>query len=316
MKTGPRMRVRPGPPRAASLLFVAALACAAAADALRIESVWAADSLTIDGMLKEWASLVSLDPVKLSVAVRNDARSIYVAIAASDQPTRMLLGSAGFSVWFDPAGKHKKAFGITVPPTIAGAPGMRGRGPGGGQSSTLPEQGPEGSGPGDSGRGALEPIRHIELTAGPGKDDRRRLELAYARTIGIDVAARLAEGVLVYEIRLPLSASGDRPYFLRSTPGAAVGLGIETTKVERGREDEGRRGGGPGGGGPGGGGGIGGPGGGGGIGGIGGGAGGRGGGGMGGGMMGGGRGGGGRGGMEGQKPINVWTVVQLARSPE
>jgi hypothetical protein len=313
MRTGLRMHLRPGSPRAASLLFVAALACTAAADAPRIQSVWTADALTIDGMLKEWASLVSLDPVKVSVGVRNDARSIYVAITASDQPTRTLLGSAGFSVWLDPAGKHKKAFGITIPPTIAGVPGMRGRGLGGTQSSTPPEQGQEGEraaqadGPGGPGRGALEPIRHIELTAGPGKDDRRRLELTYARTIGIDVAARLAEGVLVYEIRLPLSESADRPYFLHSAPGAVIGFGMETTKVEREREDEGRRGGGPGGGGPGGGGGIGG---------IGGGMGGRGGGRMGGGMMGGGPGGGGRGGMEGQKPINTWTVVQLAQSPE
>ncbi len=277
-----RMRQRRSLRRAAALVFVTALACAADASAPRLESAWTAEALTIDGVLKEWVSLVSLDPVKLSVGTRNDGRFLYVALTASDPSTRMLLGAAGVTVWFDPAGKNKKAFGIAIPPTMIGGPGMRGGGP-----------------------DAMEPLRHVEV-AGPGKDDRRRLELTYARTVGIDVAARLAEGVLVYEIRVPLAASTDQPYAVRSGPGATIGLGIESNKLERG--DEGGRGRGGRGGGTGGG-----PGG--GIGGPGGMGGGRIGGGMGGGMMGGRPPGGGRAGMEETKPIKVWTVVRLANPP-
>jgi hypothetical protein len=145
---------------------------------------------------------------------------------------------------------------------------------------------------------AIEPIGHIEVI-GPGKDDRRRLELAFAKTVGLDVATRMGEGVLVYEIRVPLSASDAQPYAVRSTPGSTIGLGIETGQMPRpgGRGDEGGRGGGRGGGPPGGGG-------------MGGG-GGRGGGGMGGGPPGGGR----EGGMREMKPVKTWVVVHLATPP-
>jgi len=338
MTTNPRDgRRRPGG-RAASLILVAAFACAAAVAAAtpRLESMWAAEAPAVDGLLTEWAALDRLDPAKLSVAARNDGRFLYLAIAASDQPTRVLLEAAGFTVWLDPAGKDKKAFGIAIPPTMAWGPGMRGGGPGapggppGGQSGDgQPPAGQEGResqrlpAPGErrgpAGPAAIDPPRAIEV-AGPGKDDRRRLDLVYARTIGIDVAAKLSEGVLVYEIRLPLAASADQPHAVHSVPGALVGLGVETNKLERGgRGGEGGRGrsGRPGGGGIGGpgGGGVGGPGGG-GIGGIGGGGmGGRGGGGMGGGMMGGAPPGGARGGMEQPKPIKIWTTLRLAASP-
>jgi hypothetical protein len=309
MSTRPHTHLRPALRRVASLIFVAAFAVAIAADGPRIESAWVTEAPTIDGKLPEWTSLVSLDPAKLSAGVHNNDRFIYVAITASDQPTRTLLASAGFTLWLDPAGKHNKAFGITIPPIMAGWSGMRGRGPGGPPDAEGPGGPPpeRQAGTPEQGRGILVPIRHIEVS-GSSKDDRRRLELDYARRIGIDVAATQAEGVLVYEIRLPLSASLDQPYAVRSVPGAVVSLGIETGKVERpegpdragGRGSGGGTGGGPGGGG---------------IGGIGGGMGGRRGGGMGGGMMGGGPPGSGRGGMSETKPIRVWTVVQLAAGP-
>jgi hypothetical protein len=154
----------------------------------------------------------------------------------------------------------------------------------------------------------MEPVTHIEVI-GPGKDDRRRLELAYAKTVGLDVASRMSEGVLIYEIRVPLSASEAQPYAVRSTPGGTIGLGIETGQIPRpggrGGEGGGRGGGPPGGGGGGGMGG--GPPGGGGMGG----GGGRGGGGMGGGPPSGGR----EGGMREMKPIKAWIVVHLATPP-
>jgi hypothetical protein len=139
---------------------------------------------------------------------------------------------------------------------------------------------------------------------GPGKDDRRRLELAFAKTIGLDAASRLAEGVLEYEIRVPLSVIEGQPYAVRSTPGGTIGLGIETGELPRpggrGGEGGGSRGG-MGGGPPGGGGGMAG--------------GGMSGGGQRGGMGGGQRGGGREGGMGEMKPIKAWIVVHLGKPP-
>ena len=303
-----------------------AIAIALAAETLRIESVWSTEAPTVDGKLTEWsAPLVTLGATPLSLGVRNDGQFVYIALASSDQATRMMLGAAGFTVWMDPSGKNKKSFGITVPPAIAGGRGMRGRGPGGGpppdQSGAPAQPGQEGQkepgqgGPGGPGGPAVGAITSIEVI-GASKDDKRRFELAYARTIGLDVAARAAEGVLVYELRVPLAVTEAQPYGVKSSPGATIGLGIETSQPP---EPTGGRfggagaktgaGGDPTGGGGGGRGGLPPPGmGGGGAGGMGGGGGQPGG-------MGGGPPGGGREGMREMKPIKVWTVVQLAKPP-
>jgi hypothetical protein len=327
-------------------VVVCAIAVAVAAETLRIESVWSTEAPAVDGKLTEWsAPLVTLGSTPLSLGVRNDGQFLYVALASSDQAARMMLGAAGFTVWMDPSGKNKKSFGITVPPVMAGGPGMRGRGPGGappdqigqppdwqdappqgrsqppqGQAGAGAQQGQEGQkeppqgGPGGSQDPAIGTITSIEVL-GASKDDKRRLELAYARTIGLDVAARMAEGVLVYELRVPLPVSETQPYGVKSAPGATIGLGIESSQPP---EPRGGRFGGVGaksgtGGDPTGGGG-------GGRGGIpppgmgGGGAGGMGGGGQRGGM-GGGPPEGGREGMRELKPIKAWTVVVLAKGP-
>ncbi len=113
-----------------------AVAIAAAAEVLRVDSAWSAVAPAIDGRLPEWSSpLVTLGSTPVSLGVRNDGEFLYVALASSEQATRTMLGAAGFTVWFDPKGKDKKSFGITVPPTMTGGPGMRGRGPGGAPQS-------------------------------------------------------------------------------------------------------------------------------------------------------------------------------------
>jgi len=333
-------------PRSVAMVAACTLAVAVAAETVRIESAWSGEAPTIDGRLADWPSpLVSLPSGNVSLGVRNDGQFLYIAVTSSDQAARMMLGAAGFTIWTDPSGKQKKTFGITVPPTLGMGRGMPGRGPGAGgpgqggqppdwqgtppQGRGEPLQGPpaapvqpgqegregqrEGS-PGGPGSPAVSTITSIEVL-GASKDDKRRFELTYARTIGIDAAARMAEGVLAYELRVPLAASEAQPYGVKAAPGATIGLGIETSQPS---EQGGARSGGvgarggtsgdPTSGGGGGRGGV--P------------PGGTGGGGMGGGTgggqrggMGGGPPGGGREGMREMKPIKAWTVVQLATPP-
>jgi hypothetical protein len=290
---------------------VAAVTVAVAAETLHIDSAWSAEAPTIDGRLPDWSSpLVTLGSTPVSLGVRNNGESLFVALASSEQATRTMLGAAGFTVWFDPGGRDKKSFGITVPPTMTGGPGVRGRGPGGpppDQSGQAPAGSGQEGGPAGPKGAAVGTITSIEVV-GPGKDDRRRLELAYARTIGLDVVARLAEGVLVYELRVPLSVTEAQPYGVKSAAGATIGLGIESAKLQPpgGRGEEGGRsgmGGRPPGGGSGG---------------TGGGMGGGGGTGRGGGQrsgIGGAPPDGGREGMREMKPIKAWSVVSLAKGP-
>jgi len=105
---------------------------------------------------------------------------------------------------------------------------------------------------------------------------------------GVDVAFRTEQGLLEYELKVPLARSSDYPYAIAAQPGKTIGIGFETGKLsDMMGEGRGR---------------------------------GFGGGGMGGGR-GGGRGGGGRrgpGGGSGEgrgfqppKPIKVWTTVTV-----
>jgi len=110
---------------------------------------------------------------------------------------------------------------------------------------------------------------------------------------GIAVKVGEVQGYLVYELKVPLTRTADLPYAIEAKPGALIGFGLETPKMERpSREGQGGMGGFGGGGG-------------------GGGMGGRGG--RGGGGMGGRRGGGGdRNQSEQAKPLKSWATIQLA----
>jgi len=128
---------------------------------------------------------------------------------------------------------------------------------------------------------------------GPGKDDRRSLQLDH--TPGIEVRIGRVEGSVVYELKVPLQVDDGHPYAIGARPGATIGIGLETPEVEKPESagDAGMPG-----------------------------KGGRppGGGGMGGGGMGGGppMGGGGHGrpgGFEPAKPIKAWATVRLAAPP-
>jgi hypothetical protein len=124
---------------------------------------------------------------------------------------------------------------------------------------------------------------------GPGKDDAR--SLTHQSLVGVEVAIHIDQGLLQYELKVPLVVTSDHPYAIGSQAGKTIGVGLETGKLEQ--PSSAGRGGGFGGGGMGG----------------------RGGGGRGGG--GGGRGGGGHEGGEGRgaqapKPLKVWATVAIA----
>jgi hypothetical protein len=280
--------------RWAPALLLAAAAAVSASEAQHIQGAWSVEPPKIDGNHAEWSgSLYVLGTSPVSIGVKNDAQWVYLAIVTSDPGMRALLARGGFTIWWDPAGGEKKALGITMPPLITGGTGVyRQRPP--------DDQNPTGESPQRQAE-RVEPIIYLEVI-GPGKDERRRFEMDYAKSIGIDAAAGEPEGSLVYELRIPLATSPERPFAMESTPGRAIGLRFETGEIPQtaARGGEGAR---P----PGGGGGYGG----GGYGGRGGGYGGRG------GTGGGGYGGGSRGQYTAPqtKPVKVWTVVQLAAPP-
>lgn len=243
-----------------------------------VASRWTDQEINIDGAVSEWPVLTALDE-NISVAAANDGKNLYLAIATSDAQRRRQLAITGLMVWLDPAGGKKEKYGIRIPGADFQMPGGRFGGARNGDSSQPPEP-------------PQPKITYVELL-GPGKDDRRRLDLAAESAIA--VAAAVNEGTLLYEFRLPLAESSTtQPYGIGAKTDKPLGFGLQIPTPEFPQGGGQRGGGGLGGGGRSGGGrgGIGGTG--------------RGGGGFGGGGM------RGRGGAQ-MKELKVWTTLTLAR---
>jgi hypothetical protein len=263
-----------------------------------LQSLWAS-SPVVDGRAAEWTALVPFESAHLAVGVSNDDRHVSLIVTSGDQARRRQLIGAGLVVWLDPSGGKKRAFGIRFPGEFQGGREL-------GEGRRRPDQGgpPRATGDGESAQAGppeprLPPITWFELL-GPRDEDRRRLEKNAVTSI--EVARDLHEGLLAFEVRIPLAKDPATGFGIGVEAGRVVGLGLETPELERpegpapGRGRGGRGG----------------------MGGIGGGGGG---GGMGGGMGRGGMGGGGMGGRpdgpggdrpERAKAIKLWTTVKLA----
>jgi hypothetical protein len=266
-----------------------------------INSHWRDRDVVIDGDNGEWPG--PLSPIEenhpVLTAAINDGQFLYVLLSTADTTSRRQILRQGLIVWFDPSGGDKKHFGVKYPVGVPPEEGAQRRG-GYGRGSGGWGRSPGGSGSGDSSAGDAgqsrpaeeEPVDRLEVY-GPQKDDAHSFVTSAAPGISVKIGS--VEGYLVYELKVPLTKTADTPYAIEAKPGASIGFGIETPKLEQ-PSGQGRGGMG-------------------GFGGMGGGMGGRGGGGMGGhGGGGGGRGGGEHAGFEPPKPLKSWAVIQLAKA--
>ena len=289
-----------------SVVLVAAEQAPSARDKhARLDSRWLDSAVTVDGSALDWPGpLVPFNDEPVSIGAANDGESMFVVLTASERAARMQIVRRGLIVWFDSGGKDKKRFGLKFPIGAGfSEEDFRGRRRGGGSGDGssrggdgegAPREGTQRDAPPPPPRPAdpPDPPNRLEVL-GSSKDDARSFTADKAP--GIEVKLGQAEGLLTYELKVPLAANDAHPYGIGAKPGAVISVGLEMPKLEmpegRGREGGGR--GGPGGG-----------------------MGGHGGGGMGGyGGMGG-RGGHSNGGgserAEQPKPLSGWMAVQLA----
>jgi hypothetical protein len=255
----------------------------ARAKRMHVESRWRDVEVIVDGAASEWRDpLVRFNDQPISFATTNDSEFLYVVFVASEPQARMQILRQGLIVWFDGGGGEKKRLGIKYPIGRGLEGGYRGRH---GQDDhptgdrTPPEDRPE-----RQGEPEIEPPNRLEVL-GPDKNDAR--SDTSDRAPGIEVKTGQADGILTYELKVPLQANDAHPHAVGAKPGAVIGLGLEMPKLER-PEESGHRGG-------------------------------MGGGGMGGGGMGGMGGMGRRGGRHGgggnfelPKPLGGWVSLQLA----
>jgi hypothetical protein len=265
----------------------------------RLDSRWRESTVTVDGSPADWPGpLQPFNDQPVSMAAVNDGESLFVVLTASDRVARTEILRQGLIVWFDASGKDKKRFGLKFPIGTGLSEGdFHGRRRGGGADPSSGSGEREGPPPasGAPHDAPIEPPNRLEIL-GASKDDARSFTADKAP--GIEVKVGQAEGLLTYELKVPLASNDAHPYAIGAQPGALISVGLEMPKLEM-PEGGRREGGGGGRGGPGGGG----------IGGFGGGMGGHGGGGM------GGRHGGGGGDhtqSEQAKPLSGWVALQLA----
>ena len=175
--------------------------------------------VTIDGAASEWNGLLApLTEPKVSIGVVNDGDTVFVCLTASDLRTRQQILRLGLVVWFDPGGGTKKVFGIKFPVGSPVTSGVRSETrPRGGVQSTAPE--------------AIEIVNRLEIL-GSDRNDRRSLVLG--QTPGISVRVGQAEGLLVYELSVPLARTADHPYAIGAKAGSVIGIGLATPDAEKG----------------------------------------------------------------------------------
>ena len=88
-------------------------------------------------------------------------------------------------------------------------------------------------------------LTDVELL-GPGPGEKHWFHVDSLQ--GLAVKINVAPDSIVYELRIPLTASGDNPFAVGAEPGSVIGIGLQTGEIQMGgAAGRGRRGGGEGG---------------------------------------------------------------------
>jgi hypothetical protein len=187
---------------------------------LRLESTWRNRDITVDGKSGDWlGTKYYFEDISVSVGLINDDHDLYVSFMTEN---RMLMGQImmqGLTLWLDPKGGKEKTFGIKFP-----VGPQEGRG--------APPELTEKVDREDMMEGSQEALKELEIL---GSKDKVVKKLAVDDAKGIDVKLRVEGGLLVYEIKVPLSSSDEQPYAVGAKVGDTIGFGFESPKLEMSR---------------------------------------------------------------------------------
>lgn len=191
----------------------------AACAVLPFESVWKDGAVDIDGKDTEWQSAL-MTGGNISFGIRNDSEYLYLCVTATDKKTKaqlMGLFRQNFYIWFDPAGKQARGFGLQF---INESPLMD--------------------------EAFVGKIRYIRTEAFQlvAQEMMKNLEVSVLENgspaaqlsdaAGIEVAAGVSMNgrKLTYEFKVPLSSGTQHPFAVGARPGSLLGIGIETSPVD------------------------------------------------------------------------------------
>jgi len=179
-----------------------------------LKSHWKNRPVVVDGTNSEWGnSLVLLDDKETSIGIMNDSDFIYIGFVSTNRNLQTQVMRRGITFWFDVEGGKNEKFGIHYPLGFDA-------------SRPSPENGTDV----DNQTSALQkdlPTDDLEIE-GPGKDDHH--PMTFAEAGGIEAKHKIANGVLVYELKVPLSEKSTSPFTIGAKPGSLIGVGVETLK--------------------------------------------------------------------------------------
>lgn len=191
---------------------------AGCASTMRVDSHPALAESRVDGKRRDdWVGgLTLVEKENLWLGFRNDQDYLYLLLTTTDRDVIFSIASGGLIVWFDPAGGKEKVLGFRYPVGMEGA--MKGSTPG----AARPDPGAFG--------------RLLEVSA-DGFEVLRRdgppLRLASRDTLGVQVAASIEDGAMVYEMRVPLRSGEAEPFAVDGALASGVGVGFETPEMKR-----------------------------------------------------------------------------------
>jgi len=192
---------------------------------LEVESTWRDREVTIDGIDDgdEWANArYFLGEEKVTIGLLNDESNMYVRLSSHDNNMQRQLMALGFTVWFDAAGKKRKTLGIHFPIGMqSGGMQMMSR-----DRSTSRDEDSD-----QSQKMVEESQKEIEII-GPGKNESIKMVLSDVLEQGINIKIDVSKGNLVYELQIPLARNELHPYGIGTDITQAIGIGLETGKID------------------------------------------------------------------------------------
>jgi hypothetical protein len=186
-----------------------------------VESRWASEPLRVDGIATEWIQTVMSQQKNLSIeyAFKNDARNLYGVFLFKDPGYLSSIEMTGITLYFGPAGKKQKDFGVRFLRKNATADELIGM---------LEKQGQ-----------ALTEEKKTEIKAKPmyflfetDAVNKKGDTIPPPETQGnadppVFRIARGQDGSMVYEFRVPLASRDVHPAGVGSRPGESIKLGFE-----------------------------------------------------------------------------------------
>jgi uncharacterized membrane protein YgcG len=178
---------------------------------------------------------------KVTVGIVNKPDTVYVRLSTRDRQIQRNLLAMGLTVWFDERGGRNKTIGIHFPIGMqGGGRSMMGRNTPNNRSDT-----PTAGGNNQEQLKKLLDSSQMEVELiGPGKNERSTVSIIDSQQYGIQCRIGDTQGNLVYELQIPLKRTESCHYGIARNEVSAIGLGLETGKMdfEKMRQQGGERG--------------------------------------------------------------------------